>query len=376
MLPGFVTAHSHAFQRGLRGLTQRASRDTGSFWSWRDAMYKLATDLTPELLYKISKIAFDDLASVGVVAVGEFHYVHHEPDGTPYADRTLLADTVIQAALDAGLSISLLRVAYARAGAGRAPEPGQRRFCDPSVDAVLRDVDTLRSRWQHDPRVRLGIAPHSVRAVPIEWVKECAEYAKRYNLPLHMHVSEVQGEVDECLREHNARPVELLAQLGVLGPNFTAVHATNLTDHEAAIFGAAKANVCACPTTERDLGDGLAPLGPLRAAGAMICVGIDSHIITDHLEEIRALESHERLRLRKRVTFEPSELRTPAEQLIVDGSVHGARAIGFDSESLPATLIPLNQRVLSLTDEKYALDAIVFGGSGALVSVDGSAKSS
>ncbi len=374
VLPPFVTAHSHAFQRALRGLTQRAARDNGTFWSWRDAMYSLALSLTPERLYRISRGAFEDLREVGVLAVGEFHYVHHQPDGTPYDDRTLLADTVIRAALDAGLSISLLRVAYARAGAGRPPEPRQKRFCDPSVDHVLRDVDTLRARWAGESRVRVGLAPHSVRAVPIEWVRDCDAYARLHKLPLHMHVSEVQGEVDDCLHEHGRRPVELLSEMGVLNERFTAVHATNLTDHEARLFGLARANMCACPTTERDLGDGLAPLGPLREAGTTLCVGIDSHIITDHLEELRALETHERLRLRKRVTFEPAQAETPAQQLVLDGSVHGAHAIGFEPAELGVTLVPLAQRTLALTDDEYALDALVFGGSGARVIAEFAAK--
>jgi formimidoylglutamate deiminase len=369
VLSGLVTAHSHAFQRALRGKTQRAASETGTFWSWRDAMYALATELTPESLYRISRVAFDELYACGVVAVGEFHYVHHQADGTPYDDRTLLADVVIRAALDAGLAISLLRVAYARAGFGRDAEPGQRRFCDPDVELVLRDVDQLRARYASEPRVRVGVAPHSVRAVKREWVRDCAAYAREHELPLHMHVSEVKGELDECVAEHGMHPLELIESVGALSERFVAVHGTNLTEREAVMLGRAKGWVCACPTTERDLGDGLATLGVLRDAGVRLCVGIDSHIVTDGVEELRALETHERLRLRRRVTFEPTVARTPAEQLWVEGSEHGAMAIGFEPSALPSTTVSLDQPVFSLVEERDALDALVFGGNGARLAV-------
>ncbi len=206
VLPGLVTAHSHAFQRALRGSTQRAPRDTGSFWSWREAMYRVADGLTPESIGAISRRAFEELRRAGVVAVGEFHYVHHQPGGTPYEDRTTLADAVIQAALDAGLRITLLRTAYARAGAGREPEGAQRRFCDASVSRVLDDLDALRSRWSRDARVRIGVAPHSVRAVPASWIRALHDYATKHAMPFHMHVAEVEGEITRASRSTSAAP--------------------------------------------------------------------------------------------------------------------------------------------------------------------------
>jgi formiminoglutamate deiminase len=370
VLPGLVTAHSHAFQRALRGQTQRTARESGTFWSWRDAMYAAAMALTPESLYRISRVAFDELFASGVVAVGEFHYIHHQADGTPYDDRTLLSDVVIRAALDAGLSITLLRVAYARAGVGREAEPGQKRFCDPDVELVLKDVDALRTRYAGHSRVRVGVAPHSVRAVKKEWIRDCASYAREHSLPLHMHVSEVKGEVDESLVEHGKTPLEVIESVGALSERFVAVHGTNLTEREATILGTARGWVCACPTTERDLGDGLAPLNVLRDAGVRLCVGIDSHIVTDGVEELRALETHERLRLRRRVTFEPTIARTPAEQLWLEGSESGARAIGFDPSELARVRVDLDQPVFSLVDERFALDALVFGGNGVRLVVE------
>lgn len=379
VVPGLVTAHSHAFQHGLRGVTQRAPRDTGTFWSWRDAMYRLADGLTPESLAAVSRRAFDDLRAAGVTLVGEFHYVQHQPGGEPYDDRTVLSDTVIRAALDAGLRITLLRVAYHRAGAGRAAEGAQRRFSDASPDDVMRDLDTLRARWRDEPRVRIGVAPHSVRAVPKEWIAALHGYARAHGMPFHMHVAEVEGEVRECVAEHGRRPVELLHELGVLDARFVAVHATNLAPHESVMLGAARSFACVCPTTERDLGDGLADLAALRDAGVRLCTGVDSHVITDPVEEMRALETHERLRLRRRVTFAPRDGRSPAEQLLIDGSVHGAQACGWDATLVgdatdwaPSTRIDLRSRPLRAVDRELALDAWVFSGDASCVTgVDG-----
>src|ERR1700678_726326 len=211
-------------------------------------MYSLASSLTREPIHDVSLVAYRELARAGVRTVGEFHYVHHQPGGAPYDDRTVLADAVIQAARTAGLRVALLRVAYHRAGPGRPPEPGQRRFCDADVDDVLRDVDTLRARWASDPGVVVGIAPHSVRAVPPAWLAPLCAYAEARTMPLHMHVAEQAREVSECVAETGRRPVELLAEHGVLSDRFVAVHCTNLAPHEARLLGAARAFACICPT--------------------------------------------------------------------------------------------------------------------------------
>jgi formiminoglutamate deiminase len=376
VLPALATAHSHAFQRAMRGAAQRpepqgqgegVGRD--DFWSWRGAMYRAASALDPESIERISRVAFRELRRAGVRTVGEFHYVHHQPDGTPYDDRTVMSDAVIRAAKGEGLRVALLRVAYHRAGPGRAAEAGQRRFCDASTDAVLRDVDALRAKYMHDPDVRVGIAPHSVRAVPPAWLAELGSYARLHGLPFHMHVAEQPREIEECLAETGKRPVELLADLGVLDARFVAVHATHLAPHEAALLGAARAFACVCPTTEADLGDGLPDLGALRAAGARLCTGIDSHVITDPIAELRALETLERLRSGRRVTFAPGgppRGATPAEALWRAGSIEGAAACGFDDAG--GTLrIAREHPALELVVEDQLLDAIVFGGSSAMV---------
>ena len=258
----------------------------------------------PASIERISRVAFRELHRSGVRTVGEFHYVHHQPDGTAYAERTAMSDAVIAAARAEGLRIALLRVAYHRAGPGRPAEPEQRRFCDASVADVVRDVDALRAKYKNDLDVRIGIAPHSVRAVPREWIAELSAHAAQHGLPFHMHVAEQPREIEECVAETGKRPVELLADLGALSERFVAVHATHLVPHEAALLGQARAFVCVCASTEADLGDGLPDLGALRSAGVRLCTGIDSHVVGDPIAELRALATLERLRTGKRTTFE------------------------------------------------------------------------
>jgi formiminoglutamate deiminase len=364
-LPALATAHSHAFQFAMRGTAQRRAPGDSQddFWTWRGQMYRAASALTPESIVSVSRAAFRELARAGVRTVGEFHYVHHQADGTPYAQRTLLSELVVDAALAEGLRVAILRVAYHRAGPGRPAEPGQRRFCDPSVDDVLRDVDALRSKYHGVPDVKVGLAPHSVRAVPPSWLGPLAEYARAHDLPLHMHVAEQPREVDECIAETGKRPVELLAEHGLVSPRFVGIHCTHLLPHEARLLGGAFA--CICATTERDLGDGLPDIGSLRAAGVRLCTGIDSHVITDPIDDLRALETHERLRTTTRVTWQPPR-GTLAEQLWNEGSALGAAACGF-SDPGGELLIKRDHPAIARVDDANLLDAIVFSGSSAMV---------
>ncbi|MBX3186245.1 MAG: formimidoylglutamate deiminase [Labilithrix sp.] len=364
-LPALTTVHSHAFQRAMRGAAQRPRGTREDFWSWRGAMYRAASSVDPASIEAIGRVAFRELRAAGVRTVGEFHYVHHQPDGTPYVDRTIMSDAMIRAAKAEGLRIALLRVAYHRAGPGRDPEPGQRRFCDPTVDAVLRDVEDLYVKYKNDPDVRVGVAPHSVRAVPPSWIAELAAYAARHAMPFHMHVAEQPREIEECVAETGKRPVELLADLGVLSDRFVAVHATHLAPHEAELLGRARAFACVCATTEADLGDGLPDLGALRASGARLCTGIDSHVITDPIADLRALETLERLRSGKRVTFDPAGA-TPAAELWKAGSSEGALACGF-ADAGGTLRISRDHPSLALVEDELLLDAVVFGGGSAMV---------
>ncbi len=369
-LPALATAHSHAFQRGMRGLAQRSfegGAKEDDFWSWREAMYRLAASLTPESIYAVSRVAYRELARAGVATVGEFHYVHHQADGTPYADRLELSHAVIRAALDEGLRIARLRVVYARAALGRPPEGVQRRFADASPEAALGDVEALLAAYASEPRVRIGVAPHSVRAVPPAWLGTLAEFAAKHALTLHMHVAEQPAEVEACRRETGRRPVEHLATLGVLGPRFVAVHATHLGPGEADLLGQARAAVCLCPTTERDLGDGLPDVTSLVAAGVRLSVGVDSHVVCSPLEELRGIELGERLRTKRRLVV-PVEGRTLAEYLWHTGSTASAEACGFPDAG-GTIRIPLDAPELALVERERLLDAIVFSGTDRLFSL-------
>jgi formimidoylglutamate deiminase len=362
-LPAFALAHSHAFQRGMRGLAQRPTPGrAGDFWGWREAMYALAGSLTPESIYRISLVAYRELAGAGVRTIGEFHYVHHQPDGTPYDDRLIMSDSVIRAAKDAGLRIALLRVIYARAGAEKPPAPAQRRFCDLSLEQGLADVASLAARYAGDPEVRIGIAPHSVRAVAPSWLGEIARFATELRLPLHMHVAEQPAEVEACLEETGRRPVELLADQGALSERFVAVHATHIAPSEARLLGKARAAVCLCPTTERDLGDGLADVSTLVAEGVPLCIGVDSYVMSDPFEEMRGVVLGERLRTGRR--FGP--WAAPAEAIWRYASTEGATYLGF-ADAGGFLEIDEDAPDLELVDDAHRLDALVFSGSPALV---------
>ncbi len=369
-LPALTSAHSHAFQRAMRGRAQRALGDD-DFWSWRRTMYELAGDLSPESLYQITRVAYEELRLAGVRTVGEFHYVHHQPDGTPYDDRVQMSKAVISAARDEGLRICLARVVYQRAAHDEPAAGAQLRFCDPHLDDALADVEALWAEYAAEPDVRIAIAPHSVRAVPREWLCEIATFASRRKIPVHMHVAEQPAEVAACLAETQKRPLELIASTGLLSERFVAVHATHITQAEAKLLGDAKACACLCPSTERDLGDGLPNVSALVATGVRLCVGIDSHILTSPLEDLRCVELGERLRTGRRNVLR-FDGRTTAEALWQIGSENGAVACGFDDVS-QTVRIDRAARELSLVPDDCLLDAIVFSATDRVFMQDGAA---
>ncbi|MCS6857558.1 MAG: formimidoylglutamate deiminase [Sandaracinaceae bacterium] len=290
--PGIATAHSHAFQRGLRGRLQTG----GSFWNWRDGMYRFVQALDPDAIFSLGRYAFCELATCGVTAVGEFHYIHRDPSGKPYADPNACADALIEAALEVGIRITLLRAFYERGGPGQLPEGAQLRFCDASLEEGMRLTEALVERWKHEDRVRIGVALHSVRALTARSIREIVPWARQLGLPIHMHVAEQPKEVALCLSEHGRRPVELLEEMGVLGPDFTAIHAIYLEPHEIQMLGRARSYVCICRSTERDLADGAPWVSELLKAGARVVVGVDGYAASDPFEEVRAIEWDERTR--------------------------------------------------------------------------------
>ena len=346
LLPGFVNAHSHAFQRLIRGRTQWRPDDASrsDFWSWREAMYRAALALEPDDVHAVARQCFLEMLEAGWTSAGEFHYLKNDPSGRPYADPHELAERVIAAAREVGVRIALLDVGYATGDIGRPLAPEQRRFATPDRDGWLAGAASLAARHASDPLVSVGLAPHSVRAVPREWLRPVAEAAARMDVPLHMHVSEQRREVEATIAAHGRRPVELLADEGVLSARFTAVHATHLEDGEAATLGATGATVCACPTTERDLGDGFLPVGALRAAGVALALGSDSQTVLAPLEEARAVEYHERLRSERRtVVTEAADGRLEVAPPLLDMATRGgARALGLPAGTVePGALADL-----------------------------------
>jgi formiminoglutamate deiminase len=302
-LPGFADAHSHAFHRALRG---RTATGAGSFWTWREAMYRVAARLDPDSYLALARAAFAELALGGVTCVGEFSYLHHGPGGRRYADPNAMSEALVQAAADAGIRLTLLDTCYLAGGLsanGHLPlDDVQQRFSDGDVDTWAARVDALPAR----PGLRIGAAVHSVRAVPAAVLGDVAAAAA--DRPLHVHLSEQPAENEAARAYYGCTPTQLLAGHGVLGPATTAVHATHLTDADLALLGGSGTAVCACPSTEADLADGIGPFGRLRDAGSPLCVGSDSHAQADLLAEARAIESYERLATGARGTFAPAEL--------------------------------------------------------------------
>ncbi|GHF77443.1 formimidoylglutamate deiminase [Streptomyces griseosporeus] len=292
-LPGLANAHSHAFHRALRGTVQVGS---GTFWTWREVMYSVADRLTPDTYHALARAVYAEMALAGVTAVGEFHYVHHAPGGTPYADPNAMGEALIAAAAEAGIRITLLDTCYLSAGFGEAPNRHQQRFSDGSAEDWAARCSLLK---EHD-HARIGTAIHSVRAVPAGQLATVAAWAEERRAPLHVHLSEQTAENDACLAAHGRTPTRLLADHGVLGPRTTGVHNTHLTDEDIALLGGSGTGTCMCPTTERDLADGIGPAVALQRAGSPLSLGSDSHAVIDLFEEARAMELNERLRTRTR----------------------------------------------------------------------------
>jgi formimidoylglutamate deiminase len=322
-LPGFVNAHSHAFQRRMRGRTEG-----GDFWAWRESMLAVARDLSPGPVRKDYAQTYREMRAAGFTAVGEFHYV-----GLAEAEAALAA------ASEAGIAITLLYVAYARGGLDR--------FRQPSVSAYFADVESLRARG-----ARVGLAPHSVRACPRDWLEEIGRYAEREGLVLHVHADEQPREIDECLAEHGARPIELLARAGCLGPRTTIVHATHASDRELDLLAEAGSRICVCPTTEANLGDGFLPVERVRERDVGLCIGSDSNVRIDPLEELRELEGIARRQALRRNVI-------PPDALLEIGSKEGAASLGLDDWD--AIEIDLGHQSLSGVEREHLLAALVFG---------------
>jgi formimidoylglutamate deiminase len=322
-IPGFVNAHCHAFQRALRGRTEG-----GDFWAWREAMLALADEQTPQRVRSDYELVYRELLASGYTAVGEFHYLGFEQ-----------ALAAAEAAEAAGIQFVLLYAAYGRGGL--------ERFRQASPAKYLTQVEELRGRG-----IRIGLAPHSVRACPSDWLEEIGRYAQEHDLPLHVHADEQPREIDECIAEHGVRPIELLARTGCLGPRTTVVHATHANDRELDLLAEAGARICACLTTEANLGDGYLPVERVRERELGVCIGSDSNVRIDPLEELRELEGIARRSTLKRDVFS-------VETLLSFGASEGAAALGL--EAWPDVEVDLEHPSLAGVAESDVPGALVFG---------------
>jgi formiminoglutamate deiminase len=307
VMPGFANTHSHAFHRALRG---RTHGDGGTFWTWRESMYALARRLEPESYYRLARAVYAEMALAGISAVGEFHYLHHQVDGSRYPDPNAFGQALLRAAAEAGIRITLLDTCYLSGGLGPdghlEPDDVQRRFSDGSAAGWQQRVDLLAGAGLDLDSVRLGAAIHSVRAVPADQLGQVI--AASAGRPLHAHVSEQPAENEATEAYYGCSPTELLATHGFTGPLHTAVHATHLSASDIARYGRSRTNISFCPTTERDLADGIGPASALAAAGAQLTLGSDQNACVDLLQEAQALELNERLASLHRGRFSPAAL--------------------------------------------------------------------
>ncbi|HEX4036728.1 MAG TPA: formimidoylglutamate deiminase [Acidobacteriaceae bacterium] len=367
LLPGFVNAHSHAFQRLIRGRAESRVVAGRDFWSWRGTMYRAAARLDPQQVYDVARMAFLEMTLAGTTTVGEFHYLHNAPGGRPYDDPNLLAKQVIAAAQSVGLRVVLLRCAYLRSGYQVPLDPGQIRFFETTADFLARCEELTTEYSAHQPLVQFGIAPHSVRAVPFDDLREIVGWALGRKLPLHMHLSEQVAENEACVREYGRTPVSLLGEAGMLGSGLTAVHATHITDHEIALLAQAGAVVCACPTTERNLGDGIVAADRLLESDIPIAFGSDSQAQIDPLEDARELDYHLRLSHQERAILDGIGGQGLAARLFQCATANGARALGVRASALgigeAADFFTVDLRDVSIAGNSSAdlLSLIVFG---------------
>jgi formimidoylglutamate deiminase len=368
MLPGMIDVHSHSFQRTIRGTVESRKKAGPDFWSWRDAMYRAAGRFDPEELGTIARMAFLEMALAGITTVGEFHYVHRDRDGSPYENPNEIALQIVQAATDVGIRIALLRVAYVRAGYNKPPDPGQRRFIEPDPAEFLANTAALRSALSgSNGQAWVGIAPHSIRAVPLDYLREIAAWAHAEKLPLHMHVAEQPAENAACIEEYGCTPFALLDREGILNERFTAIHGIHLSAEEIEAVGRAKAIIGACPTTERNLGDGILPADALMRAGVRIAFGSDSLTQIDPLENARELEYNLRLKKLERAVLDTVDDSGLPQRLFDCATLHGAASLDSPAGTLEAWK-PADFFTVDLRDPSIAgngpdelLASIVFG---------------
>ena len=364
VLPGLADAHSHAFHRALRGRSQAAdAAGRGSFWTWREQMYAVAAQLDPDSYLGLARAVFAEMALAGVTCVGEFHYLHHAPGGATYDDPNVMGHALVEAARDAGIRIALLDTCYLAGGIGTPLDGVQSRFGDGDADGWAGRATAMRDTLTGADDVVAGAAVHSVRAVPRDQLAAVAGWSA--DAPLHVHVSEQPAENEACLQAYAATPTRVLHDHGVLSPRTTAVHATHVTGDDIGLLGSSRTYVCMCPTTERDLADGIGPARAIRDAGSPVTLGSDSHAVVDLLEEARAVELDERLSSGVRGRWSATELLAAATR---DGHASlGFADAGHLSVGARADLVAVRLDSVRTAggDEQDAVQRVVFAGTAA-----------
>ncbi len=330
LVPGFPNAHSHAFQRAMAGLTERASGRKDTFWNWRETMYRFLSFIGPEDMEVLAAQAYVEMLKAGYTSVAEFHYIHHDLDGRPYAERALMSRHVIQAALETGMAITHLPALYAYGGFGeKSPAEGQKRFLN-TVPQMMRVVEELHGEYRTTPQVTVGFAHHSLRAVSPEMLREATREVRRLlpEAPIHIHAAEQMAEVEGCLEWSGKRPVEWLLEKGDMDDRWCLIHCTHLAEGEISALAQSKAVVGLCPTTEANLGDGIFPLTQYFEAGGDFAIGSDSHITINPMEELRWLEYAQRLLRHERTILKTPEIPSVGATLCEKVLTGGARALG------------------------------------------------
>ncbi len=368
MLPGMIDVHSHSFQRTIRGSVESRKKAGPNFWSWRDAMYRAAGRFDPDELGTIARMAFLEMALVGITTVGEFHYVHRDRDGSAYDDPNEIGLQIVRAAEEVGIRIALLRVAYVRAGFNKPADPGQIRFIEPTAEEFLKNTDALRSELAgSEGQAWIGVAPHSIRAVPLGYLREITGWARAETLPVHMHVAEQPAENAACIEEYGCTPFAMLNREGILDERFTAIHGIHVSADEIAAVSRANAIIGACPTTERNLGDGILPSDALMRAGVRIAFGSDSLTQIDPLENARELEYNLRLQKLERAVLDTIDDSGLPQRLFDCATIHGAASVGAPGGSLevgrPADFftVDLSDPSIAGSNSDELLASIVFG---------------
>ena len=367
LLPGFANAHSHTFQRLIRGRTETRGSSGDDFWTWREAMYRAANSVDADDVYHVARMTFLEMVMAGTTTVGEFHYLHRDRDERAYPDPNLLSKQILAAAASVGLRIALLRVAYTRAGYELPPHAGQARFYESPAE-YLENTEALAQHLQNKGESAwLGVAPHSIRAVPLAQLEEIVAWARERNLVIHIHAAEQVAELAACKREYGATPVELLAQRSLLSDKSTLVHAIHITEAEMDALAAADTVICSCPTTERNLGDGIIDAAKAAQRGIRFAFGSDSQALIDPLEDAREIEYHSRLQIQKRVVLDEIAGRNLSQRLFHYATVGGAEALGFDSGLIapgrPADFfsVDLNDISIAGNSAEDLLPLVVFG---------------